>query len=95
MARLLLFLLLPGCLTEAAISTRIAASDDCQTVDDCVNLGNICPFGCNLLVNADRADALREDIARYLESAESCSLECEPVAAMACEAFHCVTVFGE
>jgi hypothetical protein len=86
---------LTGCLTEARIDAMLVAANTCQTVDDCVSIGNVCPFGCNLYVHADDADRIRQVLADYQDRAESCSQECQPSTRVECEDFVCTPAFGD
>lgn len=82
--------------SEAALSARIDAANTCQAPADCVDVGSVCPFGCNILVNADEADDIRRALASYIEDGrETCPLDCEPVVSIACEEFRCVPSYTE
>ena len=93
-ALLVTLLLVSACATEASISAALEHANTCEVPEDCVNLGSVCPFGCNLVVNADEADKLRQRLNTYLDHAESCMQTCEQATAVDCVAFRCEAVYG-
>ena len=97
MRRLGLLLALAGCKpTEVGLARRLEAANHCQVPSDCVDLGSFCPFGCNQVVHVDEAPALRQALTKFLEDGrDTCPLDCEPVAAIRCDAFRCVPVYGQ
>ena len=60
--------------SEAEVFEAIASANYCSTADDCEFVGSRCPFGCNIYVNEDEADAIRN----LLDSFEDeCFYKCE------------------
>jgi hypothetical protein len=82
--------------SEAALSARIDAANTCQEPADCVDVGSVCPFGCNILVNTEEADDIRRALANYIEDGrQTCPLDCDPVVSIDCDEFRCVPSYTE
>lgn len=97
MRRLLAAALLLGACkpSEVGLARRLEAANTCEVPEDCVDLGSVCPFGCNLLVNVDKADDLRKALASFTEDGlQTCTLDCETPTSLDCDRFECVPVFS-
>lgn len=51
------------------IKKEIRKANFCQVKEDCVSVGNTCPFGCYIYVNKDKAEGIRTLIDSYLANA--------------------------
>ncbi|MBI4950623.1 MAG: hypothetical protein HY908_01185 [Myxococcales bacterium] len=59
---------------EESTRQAIRAANHCATDDECVTLGDHCPFGCNITVHRDEASRIRALIAEHTASCiNSCS----------------------
>jgi hypothetical protein len=68
------------------VREAIGEANHCETVDDCVDLGAQCPFGCSVLVNASEADAIGALIEDYLSGqSTTCSYGCPSNRSLLCE----------
>lgn len=65
-----------------AIWQEIQTAGKCKEASECVNIGPICPFGCNVVINANNQPAIEEKIHQFL------TLE-PPKQKERCEAFDC------
>lgn len=85
-----------GCApSEAQINAAIERGNHCEVVEDCEDVGSVCPFGCDILVHVDEADHVRRLLDGWLEAAETCTYRCQQSIGVACEDFTCVPVYGQ
>ena len=56
-----------------SIKKAIDEANYCNTSDDCINIGSACPFGCNIVVNKDKASEIKEKISNY---PSTCMYQC-------------------
>jgi hypothetical protein len=98
----LLLLLAAGCTSEDDVSEAIDAAAACSAETVCVSIGSYCPWGCNIVVDRDEAEAVWDAISAYWESHayEACDQICGPIAAISCDGGRCTavpakTVFAE
>lgn len=75
--------------TEERMQEVIDDANYCETATDCVDVGAICPFGCNILVNSADAD----DVSAVLSSYQSdCVYSCLAIGGLDCVNNECVTL---
>ena len=73
--------------TQAEVEAALSDANYCEVADDCVGVGAVCPFGCNLLVNEAEKEAV---LALLSEYEPECFYKCEPALGLDCEAGRCV-----
>jgi hypothetical protein len=74
--------------TESDIRDAIEDANHCSAVSDCVDVGTVCPFGCNILVNKSEAQRIRDMLDGY-ES--TCAYDCAAPKGVACTGGRCTT----
>lgn len=79
-----------GCRTEAQVARSIAAANRCEVVEDCVDVGSACPFGCAIYVHRAEAEQIRAELERWSQSRGACVYDCAPVVGVTCESNRCV-----
>ncbi|TNE85913.1 MAG: hypothetical protein EP330_23530 [Deltaproteobacteria bacterium] len=95
--RLLPFLVLVGCASEASVQARWDAFVDehasCDTVDDCAVVYPSCPLGCYEAVSADAVDEANAEADRLIRAYErggrGCDYDCDIEPALTCDAGRC------
>lgn len=79
-----------GAPTQEEVQAAIDAANYCETADDCVNIGMVCPFGCWILVNVDEAAAVQATIDAWRDgAATSCTFSCANMGEITCTNGHC------
>lgn len=57
---------LTGCgPTEDEVLQAIDEANYCSSTDECVRIGEECPFGCNIYVNEAEAEKIRELLSEF------------------------------
>lgn len=75
---------------KAQVEAAIAANNHCQTAADCEEVGSTCPFGCQILVNKEKADSIRSMIEAWEASQESpCTYRCRAPGEVQCQSRKC------
>lgn len=64
---------------------RISKANFCTEDADCVNIGPICPYGCEILVNR----IYEKELCKILTKASRCYYMCTQVGVVKCEASKC------
>ena len=102
MKHLITFILLSGCapseeIIETDFDRWISEHNQCETVDDCVEIYPGCPLGCATAVNTSyEEDALTkasELISEYEIGGQSCNYDCIVPKRIECAAHTCTIVF--
>ena len=44
---------------EAYLKNELEKTNYCEVKEDCIRVGNICPFGCHLYANRNEADRIK------------------------------------
>lgn len=88
----LLALLALGAGCEDRMERSIDEANYCATADECVDVGSVCPFGCNILVNEAEADRIDRRLGRW---PERCAYDCMAMTAVECVEGQCVGVYGD
>ncbi len=62
------------------VNESIRDAKYCKVDEDCVSIGNICPFGCGIAINKNEKDSILNLISLYDKSAEEEGIlsSCEP-----------------
>jgi hypothetical protein len=75
-----------------AVREAIENANHCMVAEDCVNVGSICPFGCDIVVHESEADAIESLINDYLDHQRSqCNYGCPATGSIVCEQQVCAT----
>jgi hypothetical protein len=80
------------------VQAAIDEANYCETEADCTDIGAICPFGCNILVNESEAEEIEGLIKKFLDNQKSfCNYTCPAMGDVVCEGGSCVmsTVLDE
>lgn len=90
-ASILIFLLFSACAPSAeTVETAIDEANYCDTEEDCVDLGAICPFDCYILVNESEAEEVQSLIDDFLKHQTSiCFYSCISLGNIVCEEGSC------
>jgi hypothetical protein len=75
-AIIIAIILLAGC-TQAQIQKEIQKANYCNNVEECVNIGSKCPFGCDIHVNEKEAERIRQLVGSYESNCVYGCAECE------------------
>jgi hypothetical protein len=51
--------------SEGSIRSEISKANYCNSSDDCVNAGSVCPFGCYILVNKGESQRIKNLLENY------------------------------
>ncbi|HSU73024.1 MAG TPA: hypothetical protein VLJ21_04200 [Candidatus Binatia bacterium] len=78
--------------SERDIRIKIAAASVCTRDSDCVDVGAVCPFGCNIVVNKADADRIKALVYAY---PSGCTYSCARVDRLQCISGTCRAVVGE
>ncbi|MGM0439305.1 MAG: hypothetical protein ACQEP3_02640 [Patescibacteria group bacterium] len=74
---------------EAYVSWKLEKANYCEVKEDCVNLGDKCPFGCYIYVNENE----EKEMKKLLDSFESkCVYGCEQCLEVECASGKCQSV---
>lgn len=90
-ALFLIVLLFSACGPSAeTVEAAIDAANYCDTEEDCVDLGTICPFDCYILVNESEAEEVQSLIDDFLKHQKmTCNYDCVAFDKIACEDGSC------
>lgn len=90
--RYLPLLLLTACLpTERRVDAAIDEANFCEVAEDCVDVGSVCPFGCNILVNESEVDDITALLDRFERGRPGmCVYDCAMMLSVSCEENRCV-----
>lgn len=72
--------------SESYIKSKIEEANYCNTKEDCVNVGNKCPFGCYVYVNKNEADKISNLVNSYKSN---CIYACIPCLDVECKNNRC------
>lgn len=78
--------------SEEEIRDEIEAANYCSRAEDCVDVGGVCPFGCQIPVNEAEADHIRDLLEEWEEApdGEACMYSCAEPEPIDCVAGECV-----
>jgi len=79
--------------SEEFIQSEINEANYCDVKEDCVNIGTKCPFGCDIYVNGDEADRIKEMVYSYDE--DECIYDCMACPSVECVEGKCVEICGD
>jgi len=90
-----LLFLLAACTTDS-VENAIEDANYCETVDECVDIGSYCPFGCTILVNEAEADRIERKIEAWdAVHPGQCMYDCVAISGYDCAEGKCVTIEGD
>ena len=69
------------------IKNQIKEANYCNVKEDCVWVGSKCPFGCNIYVNVNEENRIKDLLDNYIER---CAYACVPVSSVECINNKCV-----
>jgi hypothetical protein len=80
--------------TADDIRAEITAAGYCDAPADCVSVGAYCPFGCQIPVNAEEEERIRNLILDYYDAhpGEQCMYDCIGTAGFDCVEGSCTTI---
>ena len=80
--------------TAEQVRTAISDSTACEAVEECVDLGSHCPFGCQVVVHEDYAEdiqAMMDDY--YATTQEVCAAACAESSGIDCLEGTCTALY--
>ena len=80
--------------TAEAVRTAISDSTACEAVEECVDLGSHCPFGCQVVVHEDYAEDIFAMMDEYYATTEEvCSALCAEPSGIDCLEGTCTALY--
>ena len=79
--------------TEKKVNQEIKNANFCSTLDDCVDIGGSCPFGCTILINKNEETRIRDLISEYYKNKiglGTCVYDCLQLKGITCVDNKCV-----
>lgn len=87
---LFLILALSACApAEEKLREELAVANRCDSAEDCVLIGSVCPFDCYIYVHKDEAQRMKAKLDAF---ETDCTYSCIASEGVACEAGKCVPI---
>ena len=87
MKYLFCLLLLTACNVQYNVELQLDEANYCEVANDCISIGQKCPFGCNILVNKEEADIMQRKLNALPDT--RCTYDCIKISEIVCEENKC------